>query len=136
MYWDKRLPSGFSDLGPIEIAPVAQGIVLTDRADGTLYMISWHSGVVRLSIVTDFGTIGRREGLRFYDAFDGPVMSENGQFRLMIRAGRIGLEYIPFAVGVQDRDDQPPYARTKFAQKAVNMDVTNPSTVHLEILDD
>lgn len=132
MLWDKRLPSGYSDLGPIEIAPTAQAIVLTDRADGSLWMISFN-GEPRLSIVTDFATLSRKEGVRLYAADDGPAMTEDGEFRLIIRGGRLGLEYIQFTVGVQARTDRPPFARTLFKQLGLNMDSTDPTKVHIEL---
>lgn len=134
MYWDKRLPSGFSDLGPIEIAPVAQAFVLTDRADGSLWLVSLNTTFpTRLSIVDDFGTMQRREGVKIYEAADGPVFGINGQYRLMLRGGRIGVEFTPFATGIQDRDDPPLYARSRFHQGALDLDTIDVRTLHIEL---
>lgn len=135
MFWDKLLRSGYSDLGPIEIAPTAVGIVLTDRDTGIKYLVSFNvtGGTTRLSINTDFATIQARDSVRIYDKDDGPVMMEDGQYRLMIRSGRIGVEQMTFPIGVQARNDPQPYARTKFEQKAVNMDSVDATKLHLEI---
>lgn len=129
---DRRLRNGYSNLGPIQIPPRPQAIVLTDRADGTKWLVSFNTTAPeRLSIVSAYATIQRREGLRIYEADDGPKMDEDGEFTLIIRGGHIGLDYATFPRYETARDDSPPYARQTSAQRELIMDNVNPNTSHL-----
>lgn len=128
----RRQVNGYSNLGPIQIPPRPQAIVLTDRADGTKWLVSFNSNPPeRLSIVSNYDTIRRREGVRLYEANDGPKMDEDGEFTLIIRGGRIGLDYTPFPRSQTARDDSPPYSRQSSSQRELIMSNTNPTTFHL-----
>lgn len=132
MIWNRRLKSGYSDLGPIRIPPLGGAIVLTDRTDGTKWLVSFSTDPIeRLSIVSSFDTIQRREGVREYEADDGPKMDEDGQFTIIIRNGRIGLDFIPFIGDEVARDDAPPYSRTASQQRALIIDTIDPITAHI-----
>lgn len=124
---------GYTDLGPIQIPPRPQAIILTDRDDGTQWLVSFNTTEPeRLSITDTFSTIQRREGARVYEADDGPKMDEDGQFTLFVRGGRIGLEYNEFATGITARDDEPPYARTSSTSRELLIDITDPNgDIHL-----
>lgn len=134
-YWNRRLRSGYSDLGPIQIPPMGEAIVLTDRADGTRWLVSFNSTAPeRLSISSDYSTIQRREGVRIYAADDGPKMDEDGQFTLIIRRGQIGFDYTPFPRKVTARDDAPPYSRQNAAQRVqrkLSMNGLDPAILHI-----
>lgn len=128
----RRLQNGYSDLGPIQIPPRPQAIVLTDRADGSKWLVSFNtSSPERLSIVSSYSTIHRKEGIRSYEADDGPKMDEDGEYTLIIRNGHIGLDYAPFSRAETGRDDSPPYARKTSTQRELIMDNINPITFHL-----
>lgn len=128
----RRLFTGYSDLGPIQIPPRPQAIVLTDRANGTLWMISFNNGPPeRLSINSVYSTIQIKEGVRLYDANDGPKMDEDGEYTLIIRNGRIGFEYTVFSRETIARDDSPPYARQTSDQRELIMSTVNPLTVRI-----
>lgn len=137
IYWNRRLRGGYSDLGPIQIPSMPQGIVLTDRADGTLYLVSFNTTPPEhLSITTDFSTIQHREGVRIYAADDGPKMDEDGEFTLIISNGQIGFDYTPFPRKVLARDDAPPFARQNTSQRAqrqIIMDSLEPAILHIGI---
>lgn len=128
----RRLRNGYSDLGPIQIPPHPQALVLTDRADGTKWLVAFNSDTPeRLSIVSNYVTIRRREGVRTYEADDGPKMDEDGEYTLIIRSGHLGLDYTPFPITETARDDSPPFARQTSAQRELIMDSVNPIMLHL-----
>src|SRR6185369_13500294 len=128
----RRLKNGFSDLGKIQIPPRAVAFVLTDRADGTKYLVSFDStNPEHLSITTDFVRIQKYEGVRVYTADEGPVMDEDGEYMLFVQNGHIGIEYIPFPVWERAADNAPPYARQFSAQRELLLDTLNLATLHL-----
>lgn len=128
----RRLRSGYTDLGPIQIPVRPQAIVLTDRDDGTKWLVSFNtSAPERLSISSVYVSIQRREGVRIYEANDGPKMDEDGEFTLIIRGGRIGLDYTPFPFWQAARDDSPPYSRKTSDWRLMFLDSIKPSVVHL-----
>lgn len=101
-YW-----RGYWNLGPIRIPPLPQGIVLTDRDDGTLWLLSLN--VVESSpddnghfSITD--TIPSNMDTRTFEANDEPYMAENSRVRILIRGGRIGYEIDEPPIGITDRD--------------------------------
>lgn len=129
---NRRQKSGYSDLGRIQIPPMAQAIVLTDRADGTLWLVSFNtSAPEHLSISSDYSTIQHREGVRLYAADDGPKMDEDGEFTLMVRGGRLGFDYNRFAGQAVARDDPPPYSRQISAQRKLIMNILSLSNLHI-----
>lgn len=120
---NRRLRSGYTDLGRIQIPPRPQAIVLTDRGDGSKWLISFNTTAPeRLSIVSDYDTIQRIEGIRIYEANDGPKMDEDGEYTLIIRNGRLGFDYNRFPRQVSARDDSPPYARQSINERELIMD--------------
>jgi hypothetical protein len=113
----RRLKSGYSDLGPIIIPPNPQAVVLTDRGTGLKWMISYNVGPpIRLSIVDQYSSIQRQEGVKVFDADSGPVIDLEGEFILMVRDGHIGFDYNPNPVHLKDRDDPPVYARLGYSE--------------------
>lgn len=131
MSWNRRLRSGYSDLGAITIPPVPQTIVLTDRADGSLWAISYNESFERLSLNSDFATLRNLEGVRLYGPFEGPPMDEDGEFTLMVRNGHIGLDYNVFPVWEEGLDAAPPYARKTTGFRKLKISTTNPATTHI-----
>jgi hypothetical protein len=131
---NRRLRSGYSNLGPIQIPPRAAAFVLTDRDDGTLYLVSFNTDTVeRLSINTNYASIQRREGVRIYEADDGPYMDEDHEYRIFVRAGRIGLEYTPSERAISDIDQAPPYARKTNDEEEIILDQedVDPLLIHI-----
>lgn len=112
----RRLPNGYSDLGRIVIPPLPEPIILTDRDTGTKYMVTFSLSVAtpdnlgHITLDTTL-TMDSKIGQREFSAFDGPVFGDHGEYRLMIRGGRIGVDYRPYPVGVQDIDGAPLFAR-------------------------
>lgn len=130
MRWQR---GGYTDLGPIQIPPMPTAIVLTDRANGSLWLLSFNPTSNHLSINNDFATIRNREGVVIYDgtAGVGPAFDESGEFRIFIRNGHIGLEYIPFAQRVTAFDNAPPYARTNADKRQMKITTTNIATAKI-----
>jgi hypothetical protein len=128
----RRRIGGYTDFGSIQIPPRAQPIILTDREDGTLWLVSFNTDdPERLSISDTFSTIQRKDGARVYAADDGPKMDEDGQFTLIVRGGNIGLEFTEFPRAITARDDSPPYARKLSAQRELLVDTLDLETIHL-----
>lgn len=128
MISDRRLRNGYTDLGPIQIPPRPQGIVLTDRADGTRWLVSFNTASPeRLSINSIYSTIQTTEGVRVYEANDGPKMDEDGEFTIILRNGRIGLEYNQFSRSTTARDDPPPFARKTSEIRKLLLDIIDPN---------
>lgn len=134
-FWNRWLPSGYSDLGPVQIPPYPQIVVLTDRADGSQWLVSFNATTSipeRLSISSIFASIQKSEGARVYGIDDGPYIG-NGDYKLIIRGGRIGLEYIPFPNGIEDFNAPPIYAETLTrSTRLVRIDSENPSVAHIK----
>jgi hypothetical protein len=132
MRWNRRLKSGYSDLGRIQIPPMAQAIVLTDRDTGALWLVAFSPTLPEhLSITSDFSRIQRRDGVVTYPAGEGPAMDEDGQYILMVRNGRIGLDYNLFPTWQKARDGAPPYARTISDKRELILDSIDPLITHL-----
>ena len=128
----KYTRGGYTDLGPIQIPPRPQTVVLTDRDTGQEWAVSFNSTLpTHLSITDDFSTIERLEGVTRYAANEGPVMDEDGQFILMIRNSHIGLEYRQFPIWETAADTMPPYARQTRAQRELIIDTTNPDFANI-----
>jgi len=92
---------GWSDLGPIQIPVLPPYIVLTDRADGTLWLLTWNAtnqppvdGLGYVSIRNDGLPTGPR--VQTYGPFDGPTVGSvkgNVAVRLFVRGGFLGYDY-------------------------------------------
>lgn len=104
--------SGYTNMGGISVPPLPTPIILTDRDDGTLYLLSSNEVVSssddlgHISITTDV-SITQRERADVYDAFDtGPRIGKNGEWLLFIRGGHIGIEekYLGPDKGVYTRE--------------------------------
>jgi len=136
-YNDRRLKTGYSDLGRLIIPVLPSPIILTDRDDGTLWVLSFDTsaptvdGYGHISINSDIRYFQRNEVAKVYPADDGPVL---GPYVLFIRAGRIGLDYTAYDIGETDRDGSPVYARKRGVRTFRQVYVThpeNPEIVHL-----
>lgn len=123
---------GYTDLGRIQIPPLSPAIVLTDRTDGSLWLLSFNnSGTDQLSINSDFSAIQRKEGVRIYEASTGPAMDEDGEFTIFVRSGRIGIDFNPFPRPVVAYDNAPPYARQSSAQRQMKISTLNTITLRI-----
>jgi len=112
------LVSGFSDLGVMFPYGVGR-FTLTDRADGTKWLVSWNTDVTTsdgfgyITITNDFTLLDHGNGERNieYGPDEGPLLN-NGQYMLMIRGRRLGVDYRPFPPGVTDASTSvKPYAQ-------------------------
>lgn len=120
---DRRLRSGYFDLGPFKLPIRPQAVILTDRDDGTKWLISFNtSAPERLSINTEYATLYNKEDIRTYSANDGPRMDEDGEYRLMVRGGRLGFDYTPFSQAISASSDNPSYARLGNDMRLLIMD--------------
>lgn len=104
-------------LGPVHIPPVPEAIILTDRDDGTKWLISWDNVVTSIDNrghITLNSTIAMgQEAVRTYGVDDGPKLGGSGEYSLIVRGGHLGLDYEPFSRGVEDIDNAPTFARKR-----------------------
>lgn len=129
-YYNKRRRwNGYTNMGPTVIPPLPQYMVLTDRADGTLWFVSFNpTAPTHLTSNNDPTVIAlamRSEGVRIYAASDGPFMDEDGEFMLIVRSGRLGFDYNVFPVGLKQLSDAPQYARKASLLRLLKMDNTS-----------
>lgn len=131
--------NGYSDLGRQKISLVPQITVLTDRADGSLWVVTFETSPKERIGITDLATYAVTniiEGAKLYTAFRGPALDTTqvgGSFTLFVRSGRIGIDFRTFPVGEIDIDTPPAYARQKTSNdyRLINFDVANVSKIHL-----
>lgn len=126
-YKQKRYKHGYPDFGPTRLPVIPMVLILTDRADGSLWLVSWNS--------TDFsppdinGRISINSvpfdlyyGSRMPKAQDGVYLKSN--YVLFVRSGRLGLDNE--FVG-QNIDVGPPeYARQNGVNTYRQINLNNP----------
>lgn len=129
---NRRLRSGYSDLGPVQIPPHPQQVVLTDATTGLQWAVSFVTDPVERITITDaLSSIRRLEGATVYGPNEGPAMDLDGEYLLIINNGRIGLLYTPFPVAEIGNDTMQAYARQRRAERLLNIDSSDPVTAHL-----
>ena len=101
---------GYTNFGKIQIPFLPQGIVLTDRDDGTLWLLTHNLTEASADdtghiAITD--TIPSNINYRTYSADSGPVFGSNPTIRLILRGGNLGYETYSLS-GYTTDIDQPP----------------------------
>src|SRR3990167_3608969 len=102
-----RRVRGHTDMGMIRIPALPQFIVMTDRADGKLWVLTHGSDGEHIAINDDLTVLdlGQRTWTSTtYGPNDGPYLPTNPGVRLIVRAGRLGYEFITQDQGVSDQD--------------------------------
>lgn len=128
----RRLRSGYTDFGGIQIPPHPQQVVLTDRTTGVQWALSFEtSPVERISITTDLASIKRLEGATVYGPDEGPAFDQDGQYVLFLDNGRLGVRFTQFPIYEEAYDNMPIYARQARAERLVNLDTLDLLTFHL-----
>lgn len=109
----RRRVQGYTDLGRIRIPPLPQYTIMTDRADGTKWLLQWNTthfsidGNGYISITT---VLPSTPDKLIYGPYEGPFVQEqnaaqgNPVLRLLIRGGRLGYESLQDQ-GVQSIDN-------------------------------
>ena len=83
---------GYTDLGVAFVPPRPGSVGLTDRADGTVYFVSFSGDFITLQ------TLPSKWGDHTYEAGAGPfVQTPIGPIRLLVRDGRLGYEVVASA---------------------------------------
>lgn len=120
---------GYYDMGGIRIPPLPSGIVLTDREDGTLWLLSHNvteSSPDDLGYISITTTIPSNMTTRTFDAFDEPFVGTDPRLRLLVRDGYLGFEIEDLPQGITDRDTARNLTRRAFA--AETREIIKPST--------
>lgn len=90
----RRIINGYLDMGGMTIPPLPQGVVMTDRVTGKLWLLSHLStapvvgGTDGRIMITD--VLPRPEKYEVYGPYDGPWIQ--GKYRLLISNGQLGFE--------------------------------------------
>lgn len=127
--------AGYADFGPQHIPPYPELVVLTDRNDGSQWLVGVNvSPPERLSIISPYVAIKAAGNVVVYDKDSGPYFATgNGLFKLMLRGGRIGLEYNAFPPGVKGYSSAPIYPQSLARdQRVLDISTVDPLTAHLE----
>lgn len=130
-WYERRRKSGYYDMGPVQIPPRPQAVVLTDRTDGSQWMISFETNPTRISITND-QTVIKRDGARVYDKDSGPVF-DNGELMLVLDGGRLGVIPTPLQGAETYYSNELPYAREINDSRLVSVDTTDISVLHIGI---
>ena len=108
-----RKVKGYADFGPIHIAPLPQGIVITDRDDGTLWLLSHTQDPVGPDgegyiSINDY--IHPAVQYKVYAAYDEPIVDIipiHRAIRLLVKGGYLGYEIVDFGRATSDIDYAP-----------------------------
>lgn len=101
MHWKDGRPRvwyGWADIGAIQIPPMPVYLILTDRADGTLWWLTYSTspagddGYGYISITTTQPPSSVNVDSLTFPAYDGPML---GQGKLMVRSGFLGVDTGP-----------------------------------------
>lgn len=76
----RRTIQGYLDMGPVQIPPLPEYIVMVDRSDGQHYVLTHDGADVVLST-----TIPNSKELTVFGPYDGPYL--NGNIRLFVSSG-------------------------------------------------
>lgn len=80
---------GLHSMGPVAVRPLAAYTILTDRADGTLWVLQHDATLEHVVLSDDTAEALARSDKYVYAARSGPVV---GTSRLLVRGGRLGYE--------------------------------------------
>lgn len=134
-WWERRLKSGYANLGPITIPPLPQSIILTDRTTLQQWLLSFRTNPDRISITQDLFSIQKREGARVFDKDTRPVFEVGlGKYSLFLDNGRLGVAFNSFPGDVTEFDNAPLYARQLNDKRVVNFDTADIRVLHLGII--
>lgn len=100
--------------GKITFPILPQGTVLTDRDDGTLWLITHNtteSSSDDLGYIAITDEIDRRLPVQIYEAYSEPTVEDRHQIRLFVRGGNLGMDIVDRGQGITDIDNAPIYSR-------------------------
>lgn len=114
----RRRLQGYTDLGPVQVPPRPRYIIMTDRADGTKWLLTHNlvdgpdaDGRIALS-----NTLPTTPDKVVYGAYEGPYVQESTHeqgspvLRLLVREGHLGYEEIG-SVETRSIDNAPAITR-------------------------
>lgn len=117
-------------LGTFTFPMMPQGIILTDRANGTLWLLS-HNTVEDspddLGHVAITDVIPTSVQATTYLPGEEPVMGEQYTIRLIVRAGRLGYEVVSYPQGITDTDRAPILTRNLTTKRTIS-EITVPDS--------
>lgn len=107
--------AGYTDLGGIDIAPRPQMILMTDRGDGTIWLLSSnteHYSIDGLGHISITNTIPNKMDFILYGPYDGPIITgPPDDIKLLVRDGTLGYEFEPHPIWLGRRENAPVLTR-------------------------
>lgn len=137
--WEWGVPrtiQGYWDMGSIQIPPLPVNIILTDRADGTLWLIEHVTTTDPFPPGDGFGRIGITTTLPTkpdkitYAAYEEPYVADG--IRLIVRGGRLGFDYDQSDFRITDQAQGGLFIRTPLPGRIVK--ITLPTSITFNIL--
>lgn len=104
--------------------PLPPAFTLTDRDDGTVWLLTHRQSDERWAITDDPIPVNLRGFVSHYAADLGPIVGINPTIRLLIRGGRIGYEIDPLTGALRDRDQAQVTTRRGRVRFALGLDDT------------
>ena len=122
-----RKVKGYADFGPIRIAPLPQGIVITDRDDGTLWLLSHTQDPVGPDgegyvSINDY--IHPAIHYNVYEAYEEPIVDIipiRQAIRLLVRGGYFGYEIVNFGHATSDINHGPIQTRKEVNRRTARI---------------
>lgn len=112
--WPFYTRGGYTNFGGIQIPPLPQNVVLTDRGTGTLWHLSFTTdppAADGLGYITINDSIPTQPDKRVYPANEEPILDTQPRIQLFVRDGYLGMEVDDLPIMVTDRDQMPIHAR-------------------------
>lgn len=101
----RRRVRSFTDMGALLLSHLRQGIILTDRDDGTEWLLSFNDALYETDDGLGYFSIDTAipHGLDVYtyEAYGEPTFT--GGFRLLVRGGYLGYEIVDWDTGTTKR---------------------------------
>lgn len=95
--------NGYLDMKGQHIPVLPTQVILTDRQDGTLWLLSHSLDGLYIAINTEWNP---RVPYKVYPAHQEPRLPENYLLRMVVVNGYLGYEVAPFPKGISDQDQQ------------------------------
>ncbi len=114
---------GYTDFGGIALPVLPQNVIFTDRADGTLWLLSHNSAGTRIAINDATISVPNK---RVFAAFDEPYLKSNPRMRVFVRSATLGYEMRDLPQSEQGNDTMR--LVTRRANENVQRELITPAT--------
>lgn len=106
---------GYTNMGRVRVPPLPVHIIMTDRDDGTEWVLI-HTSDGEIGVNDE--ALGNHKDFQRFGPYDGPYLPRVPQIRLFVRGGRLGYEYETLPPWLSDRDQRRVMTRRGTAAEA------------------